>query len=126
VADFAQAKRIPNRRGGRPGCTDWCENLHHQRDQNDRQKSLQALPHHKWTTPGDIGIQRPENANPASADFYAQKENIPAPSPQNNWCDKGFGEVPYYLRRSWVVHPMAGQFPTTSAIARNLNIRCRD
>jgi len=40
VADFNALKRIGGGDGGRPACAYRCQNLHHQRDQDDRQKFL--------------------------------------------------------------------------------------
>ena len=51
VADFGRAQRIGDGNRGRPARGDGCENLHHQRDQQDRKKSLVAPPH--WPEPSN-------------------------------------------------------------------------
>jgi hypothetical protein len=45
MTDFHEAQRIGCGDRSRPGRADRCENLHHQRDQQDREESVQPLPH---------------------------------------------------------------------------------
>jgi hypothetical protein len=45
MTDFDAFERIGGGEGGRPARPDRCQNLHHQRDQKDREKCPQPLPH---------------------------------------------------------------------------------
>ncbi|MGY3603023.1 hypothetical protein [Bradyrhizobium sp. Leo121] len=61
MTDFSEADRIGNGDGRSPAGGDRRQNLNRQRDQNDRKKSLQPLPHQphpiKFLTPEGFRVE---------------------------------------------------------------------
>jgi hypothetical protein len=59
MTDGSQAKRVGSGDGGGPARADRCQNLHHQRDQDDRKEFLQMPPHFEnLLKPGDLSNHR--------------------------------------------------------------------